>query len=371
MHARVIFVFVILGFASHSLVAGEDDSEVFNNLTSHEWRRSEGPFGFGYSSRESLRLRRNGEYIWEKTSDYTERADKGLWNLETGKEGRGLLRLSKSTEAPFRIEKDRLLLGILAFERGEKTAYDAKERKSGSADMKPVKSSESFQKLTRAVWVKTSPFDDHRLPQRIEFDPGCRFSAAYRDGACQVTGNWQLLVQRNYTDLFSMNEKNDCGYSNLTVGDRLAFADDLLLLRATYAPQDKLPKRNIFFFDRYGNSVRTRGEFEGKFTNGRPIHLGLTHESMDWKGFTLISLDIEMQKCEIIKGVPMPLGKMQPLVHKNLDGISIGEKTPHRHEVEFTPPSQGDAIFQIQLQYKNASQRFDAPQAYIVHVHEK
>ncbi|MFN0019453.1 MAG: hypothetical protein ACKVP0_14400 [Pirellulaceae bacterium] len=371
MQVRFLLAAIFLGISSCSLSLADDDSRVFDDLTAHVWLRGEpGQFGFA----ESIRLRRGGEYHWQRRSDIIERDDQGRWALVVGKKDHSLLRLSKSAEAPLRIEKDKLFLGSIAFERGEKIVYDEAERKLGLADLKPVEASENFQKLTRTAWVKTNPFDDYREPQKIEFDASGGFLASYRGDECRTKGIWQLIVEGEFTRFIARTEENSCdlrGGSAMLPSDRLRFVDDLMLLGAPYAPLDKKPKRNVFIFDRYGNSVRTRGEFDGSFTKGRAVRIDLTHEGGPIKEYKLVSLDIGFQKCEIGKSGIKPIGKMEAVLHKDLAETIVTWAKPHRQTVEFTPPLAGRVIFQIQLKYQNFSQPFEAPQKYVMQVQEK
>src|SRR4029453_15681939 len=293
-----IFAAILAATGCQASGATDEEAKLFENLRSHEWTAA-GPGAEGF--KEFLRIRRDRTYHWQRQSDYLERDDRGTWSVIAEKDSTGLLRLSDCTETRCHVDVkgNKLWLGWRALTRGKPITYAAGEINLGVGDLKAVEPSESFKRLTSTAWVKTNRFDDYRLADRIEFQSDGRYTASYRNGACSHGGSWGLFHKSDgrkpdrATDLEYAADYKKCdlrGGRGGGVGYRLTFVDDLLLLGAPYAPASNQPKRNVFIFDRYGESVRTRGEFDGDFLAGRSTRVDLLHESATGAEFQLLSL---------------------------------------------------------------------------------
>jgi hypothetical protein len=175
----------------------------------------------------------------------------------------------------------------------------------------------------------------------------------------------------NRYDLDSHADDNECdqrgGAGGLT-HYYLRFVGDLLLLGDGYAPADKKPKKNIFFFDRYGNSIQTRGEFAGRFVVGEPLQIDFTHTSDDGSDYELVSFAIGMQQYKLFKGGFTGEGDTIWLVEKDLAGVKVTPDKPYSHRVEFKPPAAGEMGLLIRFKYANKWQPYDAYQSYLVTV---
>jgi hypothetical protein len=352
-----------------ALAAEPSADDIFNQLTSREWVAE--TKSKGVSAHTVVRFERNGTYSWYSSSDYVHRNDKGQWSFEY-KEGVGVLRLSASGDLPFRIDKGQLLARWLPSKRGDKIEYGADDLTLMAKDLKPVQPTKEGQRLTKQAWVKINPFNDYGSPQQIEFMANQRYLATYRDGACTHGGTWSLLKESNGRwDLDSHADDNECDQRGGSAGLShyyLSFAGDILLLGDGYAPADKKPKNSLFFFDRYGNSIQTRGEFAGDFVAGKPLQIDFTHTSADDSDYELVSFAVGLQKYKLGKGSYSTEGDAHWLVEKDLAKAKVTSSEPYSHRVEFKPPAAGEMGFLIRFKYANKWQPYDAQQSYLVTV---
>jgi hypothetical protein len=214
------------------------------------------------------------------------------------------------------------------------------------------------------------------VPERLEFTLDGGFTAVYRDGACKHGGAWGVAMERDRVKLVTRWDENECDLRGKSSGgateDYIHFLDDLLLLRDLYAPADKKPDASVFVFDRYGNSVRTRGEFRGPLTKGKPIRLELTHASASGSTYVLKSVEIGFQKYKLFPGGFTAEGEIEWVLNKDLAGRSAAHDAPYKHTVEFTPPLAGEHVgFSVRLKYQDIYQPYDGHATFIARVAEE
>jgi hypothetical protein len=352
--------------------AADKDEKLFDTLTRHEWGVTQ-PGQFGFT--ETLTLRRDGTYLWWRHSDYQERNDKGTWSVVADQEDAGLLRLSASGETRVRIDGDKLRLTQRTLPRSKLITYTDKEKMLRAGDVKPLPPSEAFLRLTSTVWVATSPFDNYRLPERVEFLKSGRYVASYRGGTCRHEGSWGLFTERGKILFDNDPDKNDCDKRGGTAGFsnyELTFADEIALLGgAPYAPEAKRPKGTVFFFDRYGNTVRTRGEFPGELRKGKSVRIDFRHESASGSSFILHSIEVGLQKHRTVKGGGVADGEPQWLVKHDLSKVAVTKDKPLHHSLDVTPPFAGEVMLLIRLKYEDIYQKYEGYQIYFTTVLEK
>lgn len=366
--AGLVAAWLVFGPVSvKQLFAWQSDTveRLLTRLTSHAWDNN-APGALGHT--EKLLLRRDGSYRWKRDSDYTERDQAGSWNLVAHGPTAGLLRLAETGDVPFRFEGEQLRTAISAFSRGDAIAYDERQRKLTAADLPKVAAGPWFTKVASTAWVKTNSFDDFRLADRLEFSADGRYRASYRGGQCVSRGLWGLEYQRHETIQFiSLHDDNECDQRGGSAGlthDQLNFAGELLLLGASYAPEDHRPSKNVFVFDRYGRTLQTRGEYSGTLRSGRAVVIEITHASASGETLQMNSLEIGFQKSRIVPRGGEADGPVRWVLRKDLAGKSVGPGATLRYTVEVTPPFAGDAAFVIVPRFANASQTFDAAQSY-------
>ncbi len=360
-----------------ALNAAEFEAALFDRLAAHVWDNNvSGAFGHN----ERLSLRRDGTYHWKRRSDVTERDQSGAWNFVVSGKTTGVVRLSATGDLPFAFVDEKLCVVGIRFVRGEPMAYTEKEKKITASDLKPVPARETTLRLAATAWVKTNSFEDYRLPDRLEFSADGRYTAQYRGGACRHGGLWGLEFERNgradpgRVDFFTWADEHSCdlrpsGAKGVSVYP-LTFSGDLLLIAESYAPVDKKPTNNIFIFDRYYNSMRTRGEYAGKLTAGQPTKIEFAHESASGDDYDLKSLEIEFPKQTIGEHGPQVQGELKWVLRKDLSGRKAKRDAPYRHTVEVTPPFAGPGWFYIRPIYADWSQSYDGYQSYGVTIAE-
>jgi hypothetical protein len=276
MRSRLGYLVVLVCFPVTA--RGEPIDDAFDALTSHVWGAVErGPYGFT----ETLKFERGGQYHWFRMSDYVERDGKGAWRIDALDKSSGVIRLYGPGDLPFQIEGDKLWLGHSQLTRGDPIKFTDEQRRNTVRDLSQPEPMEMTKRFAATAWVKTNPFDDYRCPERIEFDLNGRYMAIYRGGTCRNGGLWGLMRGsrgdgRSWYTFVGRADPNECGFGGATAviaGHRIQFADNLLLLDQSYAPAAERPANNVFVFDRYGDSVQTRGEFAGALVKDRPLRI--------------------------------------------------------------------------------------------------
>jgi hypothetical protein len=259
--------------------------------------------------------------------------------------------------------------------RGKHMMQTDKEKMLRAGDVKPLPPSEAFQRLTSTVWVATSPFDNYRLPERVEFLKSGRYVASYRGGTCRHEGSWGLYTQRGKILFDNDPDKNDCDQRGGTAGFsnyELTFVDEIALLGGSpYAPVAKRPKGTVFYFDRYGNTVRTRGEFPGGLRKDKSVRIDFRHESASGSSFTLDSIEVGFQKHRMVQGGAVADGEPQWLVKHDLMKVAVTQDKPLHHSLDVTPPFAGGVMLLIRLKYEDTSQKYEGYQIYFTTVQEK
>jgi len=370
MRIQSLCLFVVLSFSALSVCA-EDKSksavpdDLFRAITSHQWDAST-PGAFG--STHLLTLRKDGTYTWTRETDVSERNDAGAWNFGLNGKFTGQLNLTKSgdvsfsftTGEPSKDSDDKFRVGGITFRRGKKIDYNDAESKLTVEDLLPVERREMTKRLASTAWVKANPFNNFYLPDRIELKENGTFSASFRDKACTATGIWGVLVENGKLQLESTTDPNDCDSRGGTAGLQhrdITFVGEYLQLGAAYAPEATKPKSSVFFFDQFGNSVQTRGEFSGKIEHDSPLEITFTHTSADGSPYALESIAIGWQSRAIVPGddrIPaMIWGETI-----DLSGKMVTHGKPFSQKITTKPSFAGSGMMTIRFHYKSVRQPY-------------
>jgi len=354
-------------------VSDTNYDEIFNFLTYNTWEDSgclPSPSLYAATCTR-LDFKKNGEYSWGAASDYVERSEGGKWNFVLNSPNSGLFYFDNGSILPFKKTNNDLLFRYDIFMPSNEINYSSVELKLNRNSLPKTIPSDMYFKLIQNPWKKTNDFDLNMSPDLIIFKDNGRFFASYRNNQCSHEGTWGV----DGRTLISISDPNDCdlrGHSSIIAAsnEKPTFENDVMVFfQDSYYNQESEIEKKMFTFDRYGKSIKVKGEYSGNFKTNNPTTIDLTFQNVGSLDKELGEFTIKLLTC----GPPQPNTgcsdtKEDLVITKNYTGILLHTTEIHHDSVTIIPKTEGDNFLKFSLKFEDERQPYHTNHGYVLNI---